>query len=211
MNNRITRIFNRLLLGLLAGYCLAACSGETEKSAVLFPMDSLITSQIKYLTEAKATVQKTAILGNAVDRRTLTPPDSTPLAVFRELEAINKPINRDAYIIDDGLTDVRSNLKVKVFTAKVDEDEGGSWIQSNPFPITSLRIYYRDVPKNIRRIEAAVQEENSLFTSARHFLLEFQEIHGTIVLTSYAITGGQKMYLGDTVRYSVKGSITLPN
>jgi hypothetical protein len=102
-------------------------------------------------------------------------------------------------------------LKVKVFTANDEGDEQGSWIKSNPLPVTSLRIYYRDVLRNIRRIEAEVREKNSLFKSSRQFTLEFQEINGTIVLTSYSITGGQKMYLGDTVRYSVKGDITLPN
>jgi hypothetical protein len=31
------------------------------------------------------------------------------------------------------------------------------------------------------------------------------------VLTSYSVSGGQKMYLGDSVQYKVQGLITLPN
>jgi hypothetical protein len=39
--------------------------------------------------------------------------------------------------------------------------------------------------------------------------MEFQEIEGQTVLVSYSIEGGQKMFLGDSVQFSVKGTVTI--
>jgi hypothetical protein len=162
-----------------------------------------MTSQVGYLAKAKATVRKTATIGDKKDANTYIPADSMAwlkeLGVFLELDALNKPINRDAYLVDDGLSDIRSNLSVKAFTAK------------RALPVKYFRVYYHQSPENLRRIEAEFNEVNSLFKSSRHLFMEFQEVHNKIVLTSYSIVGGQKMYLGDTVNYSVQAAITLPN
>lgn len=184
-------------------FLILSCTRKDENKAIFYPIDSLMNHQIRYLAAAKATIRKTATVGDRKDDKTYIPVDTTAwlkeLGVFLELDAINKPINQHAYLVDDGLTDIRSNLSVKAFTAK------------EPLPVKYLRIYYHHSTDNIRRLEAEFNEENSLYTNSRHLLLEFQEVHNKIVLTSYSIEGGQKMYLDDSVRYAVKGSITLPN
>jgi hypothetical protein len=73
-----------------------------------------------------------------------------------------------------------------------------------------LKIFYLDVPSKIRRIEALYQEENSLLKGSRFLVMEFEEINNNLVLTSFSIEGGQKMFLGDSVKFSVKGTVTLP-
>jgi hypothetical protein len=184
-------------------FLILSCSRKAEDKVIFYPIDSLVNHQIRYLAAAKATIKKTASVGDKKDANTYTPADTTAwlkeLGVFLELDVINKPINQHAYLVDDGLTDIRSNLSVKAFTAK------------EPLPVKSLRIYYHQSPDNLRRLEAEFNEENSLYTNSRHLFMEFQEVHNKIVLTSYSIEGGQKMYLDDSVRYAVKGSITLPN
>jgi hypothetical protein len=184
-------------------FLIFSCNRKAEDKATFYPIDSLVNHQIRYLAAAKATIRKTATVGDRKDEKTYTPADTTAwlkeLGVFLELDAINKPINQHAYLVDDGLTDIRSNLSVKAFTAK------------ESLPVKYLRIYYHQSTDNLRRLEAEFNEENSLYKNSRHLLLEFQEVHNKIVLTSYSIEGGQKMYLDDSVRYAVKGSITLPN
>lgn len=195
----------------LAGVCMMmfACAETPENKSVFYPLDSLVTDQIHYLAKAKATIKKTADVGGKKDVNTYTPQDTLgwikELGVFRELDVINKPINHGAYLVDDGLTDIRSNLSVKAFTAKKEASE------KQKLPVRYLRVFYHQSSDNLRRIEAEFNEETSLYKNTRHLFMEFHEVHNKIVLTSYSIEGGQKMYLGDSVQYAVEGIITLPN
>jgi hypothetical protein len=196
---------------VLVGVCMMmfACDDKPVDRSLFYPLDSLVTDQIRYLAEAKATIKKTADVGGKKDVNTYTPQDTIgwikELGVFRELDAINKPINHGAYLVDDGLTDIRSNLSVKAFTAKKEASE------KQKLPVKYLRVFYHQSSDNLRRIEAEFNEETSLYKNTRHLSMEFQEVHNKIVLTSYSIEGGQKMYLGDSVHYAVEGIITLPN
>ena len=52
-------------------------------------------------------------------------------------------------------------------------------------------------------------EETSLYKSSRFLTLEFQNINNKNVLTSYSVKGGQKMIMGDSVIFSVKGKILI--
>jgi hypothetical protein len=194
---------------------MMSCEKREKQKALFFPLDSLIEHQVVHLRTTKASLKKTARLGSKTDEKIFEPQkhatDTVPwlheLAVFRELDIINKPINEDAYKIDNGLTDVRSNLKLKVFTAKHPDSTRSGEI----LPVRYLRIYYHNTVENIRRIEAEMDVSTSLYGSARHLQMEFQDINDAVVLTSYSVSGGQKMYLGDSVQYKVQGSITLPN
>lgn len=186
-----------------------ACGDKPGSKTLFYPVDSLVTDQIRYLAKAKASIKKTADVGGKKDVNTYTPPDTLgwikELGVFRELAAINKPINHEAYLVDDGLTDIRSNLSVKAFTAKKEA------MEKQKLPVRYLRVFYHESADNLRRIEAEFNDETSLYQNTRHLTMEFQEVHNKIVLTSYSIVGGQKMYLGDSVHYAVEGIITLPN
>jgi hypothetical protein len=181
--------------------CLTACSSN-ERYTKLYPVDSLLTKQVNTLTALKATLTKQAVISQKSDSKKYTPADTlawiTELEIFRQLDVINKPVSRSSYLVNDGLYDPGSNLTVKAFTDTTDD-----------LPVKYLRVYYDRSVFAPRKIEAYYKDENSLYQSSRLLLLEFQQINNTPVLTSYAIEGGQKMILSDTVTFSVKGKITI--
>jgi hypothetical protein len=182
------------------GMCLTACN-RNEPGARLYPIDSLVTAQIINLTQSKAVLHKRALMGSRSDSIVYTPKDTSAwiseLDIFRQLEVINKPVSRASYLIDDNLYDPGSNLTVKAFTSTTN------------LPVRHMRIYYDRSVRQPRKIEAHYDEENSLYQSSRLLLLEFQQINNKTVLTSYAIKGGQKMILGDSVAFTVKGKILI--
>jgi hypothetical protein len=119
------------------------------------------------------------------------------LEIFSQLQVINKPINREFYIIDDGLFDPSSNLTVKAFSA------------TENLPVRYLRVFYQESISKPRKIEALYDDRNQLYKSGRILEMEFQQIDNKSVLTSYAIEGGQKMILGDSVAFVIRGVITI--
>lgn len=187
------------LWGLLV---LSACAprNPTGKGAGLFAMDSLLHAQAINLSLRQASLTKDVLLQGKQETVNLTPKDST--AWLKELEAfgvmasINKPINRDHYDIAES-ADSRSNLRVRSFST---HDE---------LPVPFVRLYYYRSPANIRRIESAYVTHNELYKTYRKLTLEFEDVRGTPIITSYSITGDQKMILDDTVRYDIKGRVNL--
>ncbi len=95
---------------------------------------------------------------------------------------------------------------MKAFTARPDSSSNHSNL-----PVKYLRIYYHGSIDQVRRIEAEMDIETSLYESTRYLEMEFQDINDTVVLTAYKVNGGQKINLGDTVEYIVQGVITIPN
>jgi hypothetical protein len=165
----------------------------------LYAIDSLVAAQVAHLNEVKANLQKEAILDGHKNDLTLSPDDSTmwnkELDIFRQLEAINKPVSRGSYLVDDGLYDPGSNLTVKAFTSLED------------LPVRSLRIFYQDKIQKPRKIEAILNETTTLYGSSRFMTMEFLQLNNKTVLISYSILGGQKIIMGDSVAFSIKGRI----
>lgn len=191
------RLCEFIVLAVLTALSLTGCQQNTNTTR-LYNIDSLLTEQVVLLSEKKSTLNKQALLGNKQDVMEYVPDSvgwSRELDIFRQLDAMNKPINRSKYLIDDGLYDPGSNLTVKAFTSL------------EPLPVRSLRVFYDSDIAMPRKIEGVYSEENSLFESSKSLLLEFQQINNKTVLTSYSIEGGQKMILSDSVAYSVKGKI----
>ena len=190
----------RLLVLIFIGL-LIACS-EGKKTAALYPVDSLLNAQARYLSDKKAVLKKVVVLSGKEEEISLSPKDiiawRNELEVFTALDVINKPINRRYYSIED-LSDSRSNLKVKSFATKED------------LPVRFIKIYYYKEPNKLRRLEAQFKESNSLYNSSRDLAMDFQQFGDTIVLTSYNIVGGQKMLLDDSVQYRISGSLSVLN
>jgi hypothetical protein len=190
----------RKRLALLPGMILifSSCSHEV-KTTKLFHIDSLLNAQVQVLADSKATLEKQATIGSASDHSAYTPADTTAwnreLEIFRQLRVINKPINRTNYIVDDGLFDPHSNLTVKAFSA----------IEN--MPVRYIRVFYQDSVQRPRKIEALYQDENPLSKSGRLLTMEFQQAGNKSILSSYSITGGQKIIFGDTVVFDIKGKI----
>jgi hypothetical protein len=167
----------------------------------MYNIDSLVLSQVQYLSDKKATLHKSAIIGLQQDDSVFTPEDTlawkNELDIFRQLDVINKPINRDGYIIDDDLFDPSSNLTVKAFSA----------IEN--LPVRYLRIFYQESIHKPRKVEALYDDKNALYKSGRILLMEFHQIDNKTILTSYSISGGQKMIMADTVTFLIKGKIVI--
>lgn len=194
----------RLLIATVLTGGLFACSQQGRRPAQYYAIDSLIHDQIKFLTARRASLTKTAVLGAQRDTTTFVPADSLAWAkeldLFLELKTLNKPTNVGAYTVSDDLPDTRSNLRIKSIET------------TEPLPVRSLKVYYHNTPERVvRRIEARFQEDNSLYHSARFLTLEFYALNQQPVLQAYSITGGQKIFMGDTVAYTVSAKVTLPN
>jgi hypothetical protein len=161
-----------------------------------------MNAQIHYLVQSRAVLNKHAEIDGKEESIVFTPKDTTAwmheLDIFTDLSSINKPINLGSYKAEYGIRDAGSNLTIMSFTSLKE------------LPVVYLKIFYLDTPSKVRRIEALYREENALLKGSRFLIMEFQEIYNKTILTSYTIEGGQKMFLGDSVKFSVKGTVTIP-
>jgi hypothetical protein len=183
------------------GVLCSACKNERPDKGHYFAIDSLVKEQVICLPALKASLKKESVLNNVVDTVSFTPVDtllwSKELDAFLQLKEINKPINNGSYLVEDGLLDTQSNLTVKLFSSTGDQT------------VQWLKLYYYKSLSKLKKIEAQFNEENSLYKSSRMLCMEFQEYNNKTVLTSYSIIGGQKMFLSDSVGYSIKGKIKI--
>lgn len=189
-------------LATWAIYCMfsVSCSSDRQVPAGLYNIDSVISTQVGYLVEHEASIQKKAILNGVETITTGVPTDSISwqkeLSIFLELDVVNKPINKGEYEVQQH-ADSRSNLKVK------------SFITTEDLPVRFLKVYYWKSFTDLRKIEAQYREANSLYSSTRLLTMEFENIHNKAILSSYRIDGGQKMFLDDSVQYTISATIDL--
>ena len=188
-----------LLLAVLIGLSLSACESESPP-ATFYPIDSLVSAQVEYLTKIRASLHKEARLDGDTSSTTYVPNDTTwrkELEIFSRLGEINKPVNKANYEVVDGLRDPGSNLSVKSITSLQDQ------------PIVYLKVYYQGSFDKPRRIEAMYDEENLLYRGVRTLSMHFRQIGDRSVLTSYSVEGGQKMVLSDSVTFGVNGKVLI--
>ncbi len=182
---------------VLSGIVCLSCQKNTGKADTFF--DSLAVASTQLLVKQKASIRKEVHIGNRQDTVQLQP-DSTywanDLDVFKQLAAFQKPAYRDSYKMEDGLQDERSNLTVRQFKA------------IKPTPIPVVRFYYHHHFNQLKKIEAEYQEENALYSTTRHLMMEFDEVEGKPALSYYSMDGFQKMILSDTTYYAVHSSIS---
>lgn len=177
---------------------LAACKNNPGyQRETVFAIDSILIDQTKNLLQLQASVSKEVEM-DGLEKTDFTPKDSlawaNELQIFQQLAAINKPVNLGVYketIVEDSL----SNLTIR--SLKTDKK----------LPLKELNIYYLDSPEKIRKVEGYVSERNSLYSSARILTLHFSEVYNKTLLTSYSVTGGQHMILGDTVQFNIQSTI----
>lgn len=181
---------------------LFSCSSIDQDKPVLYSIPSLLEEQSRHLIKNASSLTKVSSLGDRHDTITVVPKDSDEwkkeLEIFAVIDAINKPANKDFYKIES-YPDNKSNLSVKSFTT------------NQALPVQYLRIFYQATEDKIRRIESKYSQSNILYNSSRLLTLEFQRIDDASVLTSYEILGDQKMFLGDSIKYSIRGDVTLSN
>lgn len=198
-------LIGRLNFSALAAVLIliSSCTGKNEKQTTIYNLDSLVQEQIHLLADKKASSKKTVRLGEKESATELTPEDTLvwkrELDIFTELSALNKPINRKEYIIEDGLPDSKSNLTIK----SISTTQAG-------LPVKYLRIYYLPEPYQLKKLEGYTHEKNMLYQSTRFFTLEFEELQNQPTLKSYTVYGGQKMFLRDSVTFSVQATLSIP-
>jgi len=186
------RIVNLLLA---VSICVVSCERQEVKNADYFNVNELLDQQITLLSKSKTVVNKEANIDSLQEQSTFVPDSlgwANELEVFRYLEVINKPIYQGVYEQVDQ-KDEHSNLKVRVLKAKADA------------PVREFKIYYRDTFDHLKKIEAEIEEKNSLYYSSRKLSLQFDDM----LLSKYRISGVQKMILRDSVRYSIESKVLL--
>lgn len=195
---------NHPILILFMAFIFLMTSCTTRRSVVnnYYPIDSLIQTQVVFLTKSKAQLTKKAEIDGVEETNSFAPKDSLAwtqeLDIFAELNVINNPVYTGNYIVEKGVKDSNSNLSIHLFKGK------------STLPVVYLKIFYLESLSKIRRIEALYREENSLLKGSRLLILEFQEIQNKTILTSYSIEGSQQMFMGDPVQFAVRGTITIP-
>lgn len=186
------------LLFLCSIAILTSCETQTDAKKPYFDIDSLVNAQVKNLVASHARIVKTASL-NEVKAKSEFATDSigwaTELDIFRQLDIINKPTNKDSYLVADGEKDFSSNLIVRSYKAKRD------------LPVQLLKLYYYKDLQNLKKVEAVFGEKNSLYITERSLTMNFDDVGGENRLTYYSINGIQKMVLGDTVRFTIQCNV----
>jgi hypothetical protein len=184
------------LLMLLVLTLLASCQRNSQQAESYF--DSLVVAQVVNLSKAKASLVKKARLDGKEDQSTFTPDSTTwenELDIFRQLSVFERPAYRQAYRIEDGLKDGTSNLIIRRYQA------------TQEIPVPELRFYYFNQLRNLKKIEATYRQQNLLYVTTRHLTMEFEEVNGKALLIAYRIEGAQKMFLGDSVKFSIRSEI----
>lgn len=177
---------------------MVSCEEKKDADNKYFDMDGLIDNQINYLLKTKASLTKSASVDSTKDKSTFTPDSAgwmDELAVFRHLELINKPIYAQAYEVVDGVKDDNSNLMVMTLNAK------------KSVPVKQFKIFYQNELEKVRRIEAQIVEQNTLYYTSRKFTIELDDHQGMLAISRLQAKGVQKMILRDSVRFSISSTI----
>lgn len=179
---------------------LFSCEEKKERYRRYYDIDSLIESQVHYLSSQKISLTKRTRLDEKFDSIQIAASDtvlwSKELEVFKQLNVINTPIYAPSYRVTI-LPDANSNLTAKVITS------------TRKLALQYLKIYYQGNILNLRKIEALYREENLLYCSSRKLSMEFENIYNKITLINYSIEGSQKMFLRDSVKFFLKGRVVI--
>jgi len=182
---------------------LSSCVQKPAVNAQYVNIDSILQAQKKILSASPTVLFREVRLDNKIERDSSKNLDSagwaSELDEFSRLATINKPTYNGTFAIEDGLKDASSNLTVKAF------------INTEHLPIKYVKLYYQDHPFKLRKIESlyAEGEKNLLYKNSRLFVLEFRDIYNKTMLSSYSIKGGQKILAGDTIEFTIRGTITI--
>ena len=199
MNRSAMQICVLSAMVLIMGSCDR--SNTTTPSANSFNIDSILQEQILYLSTSKAAIHKQADINDVYQDTTFMPIDSAAWAreldIFAEIGRINKPTNKGSYTVVDNLNDPSSNLTMRTLST------------TQTLPIVYLKAFYLDTPDKLRKIEALYKQENALLTSKRKLVMEFTDTYNKSILTSYSVEGVQKMFIGDSVHFTITCTVHL--
>ncbi|MFY0591565.1 hypothetical protein [Roseivirga sp.] len=189
--NRIKLFFTFALIGTIS-----ACTGEGTNTSVgessYFDLQTLLDSQVEYLTSSEAKLKKELTAQGAKENLTIDP-DSVQgwkrqLKLFYEAN-INKKGFEGEYFEEH--LPVINGLSKSIFTAKT---------QKNPVKVLEC-TYENDTLKEIR---VSVKESNTVYEVSKEMTLHFNsEQH----LVGFDIKGGETMAVKKDLNYSIVGTI----
>jgi hypothetical protein len=192
---------------LLAGTFLLlvmACDVKRDKpenqGKQYVDINGLIMSQVKYFSDQKATLVKTALVDGEQKTDTFQP-DSTgwarELGFFRQID-MNKPAYRLAY---DSTITTEGGLTRITYTARFPDE----------VPVKKLAVVFsdRDAGK-VERLEAEFLEKNEMYTTFRRMEADFDRVGKDGLpgrLNHYYLEGGHKIIFRDSITYRIEGRI----
>ena len=183
-----------LASSLLTGAC-GVPSAKSVKTDKYFDLAGLLNRQAALWYASGAGLEK-VLVADGKEEKTLISPDSVgqlkaELKLFYEAD-INKPGLDDAY---DEKTLPGANGSHRIInTAK------------KKAPRVRL-IEYDYEQHQLRRIRILVQNKNNIYDLQKEMLLHFEQIDGRERLTSYSISGRQRMLMKPELRFSISGSV----
>lgn len=184
-----------ILFSLLLAAACKAPDGPSHTGQFL-NMDSLINEQSKALIgySVKKDIQVNDSTFATKEFRNVSN-WSNELNAFQELNQINRPTYRDAYVLTDA-QDLKSNLIIKTWTART------------ALPLRSFKLYILPTTSQIKRIEAEMVVSDFYYDSDRKLVLDFSLLGAGNRLEAYHISGTQKYFWASREHFSVSGVIT---
>ena len=192
----MNRLKRQLLFVFVSGV-LSSCIQRPSLDNYIseyYNLDSLITVQVKSLTLSNPTLHKSAQIDESSEEKRFQLDSvgwARELLIFREAD-INKPAYSKAYETLNGLIDVGSNLHYDEYKPFAGD-----------MSVRYIRIYYLDEIRKIKKIAIHKKEDNELFFSSLTMEMHFKGNGTEMLLDAYRINGIQKLWLKDTVFYSV--------
>ncbi len=184
----------------MAAAVFASCSkpAPPDKKAFI-DIDSLLDRQLVFFQQQHHALTKAVEVGAQRDETRYTPDTAqwrTELELFRQLDQVNKPTFKDAYLVSDA-RDTNSNLTVTTILAQREA------------PVLSLKIYFLRDRRDIRKIEAIVKDDNPVYHNDRKLTIELEPVDQQLVLHRYRIEGSQRMVMNDSVRFVIAGEVSM--
>lgn len=188
---------------LIALFLLAtACTLPQKEMADInefYNLDSLVNSQIEFILDQDYSLEKNVRLNDERDDTVLHfghEEWKNELKLFMDAD-INVPANSGMYRITKAVADPESNLLI---------DRYNPVENYNPI-VQSLEIYYFGSIEQIKKVKIELDESNELYASSKQLELIFTNNSGKSRLSSYSITGIQKLITRDSVSYEILGKI----
>jgi hypothetical protein len=185
----------------LLGWC-ASCGPPTPEpgtaagQALYFDVQGFLDRQVQYLNQEKPEVRK-SVWNEQGEAETQTVGNinwERELELFREVD-LNRPALRDYFTI----------------TRHSDSATGHTTERYERVPGAYTNIHYLEVEldanRQLRHMEAATQQDNSLFYTQRQLQLSTRAVQGQPRLSQYRITGVQKLILTDSVHYTLEAEV----
>lgn len=186
-----------MILALTAS-CINPENGTVDVD-LYFDVKGLLQNQIALMDSLQPRLEKTAILEGSPDHVAFQPDSldwARELELFYELD-LNKTSLRDKYAIERTF-ELDSTVEVITYSSLEEEETS----------MDHVKIVLKDDQPTL--LEGVFDSKSPLFNSWRNLSLKFSSLDSSNLLTTYTISGAQKMIWKDTVYFEIEGKIQYP-